>query len=342
MLAAFWHPRTLESALLALRPTVKGALDWMALNQTIISLHEHGVLLASDGCTPSAAVRPALRRHAELLDALASAPPAAFTRFVTPGDAVVDLGDGSGLVALLAARGGASHVYVISSGTDSTVRRLFELNGFSNKLEILPDASGALGAAKRADVVVSEKLASSPFAFEVRERMRRLSRELRKECGRCVPSDIEVWAELARAPDEWLDSRTFTVRNTAEWTSNYGIDFSCLARAAMAQAPPLRVSRATTMAWDRAAQPFLLSRCNPLLPASTNGVASTIVERGGEYNCVLVRTAVTIFPGLRVWPDGARLEVHLLARPLPLSCGARVLARYTRAASRSAVTLEEA
>jgi len=86
----------------------------------------------------------------------------AITAAVQPGDIVLDIGTGSGLLAMMAVRAGAAHVYACEANPvmAGLAQEMIEQNGFAEKITILPKHSGELRLGEdlpeRADVLITE------------------------------------------------------------------------------------------------------------------------------------------------------------------------------------------
>jgi SAM-dependent methyltransferase len=89
----------------------------------------------------------------------------AIFRTVKPGDVVVDLGAGTGLLSFFAAQAGARRVYAIEmSRMAETAAELIEANGFRDRISLIPKISKKVQLPERCDVLVTETL--SAFCFD--------------------------------------------------------------------------------------------------------------------------------------------------------------------------------
>lgn len=89
---------------------------------------------------------------------------AAIARTVQPGDAVVDLGCGPGIFALLACKAGARRVYAIdTSGVVDFGRHLAAANGFSDRIHFLRGDSRGIHLPERVNVLVADVRGVVPF-----------------------------------------------------------------------------------------------------------------------------------------------------------------------------------
>jgi SAM-dependent methyltransferase len=89
----------------------------------------------------------------------------AIQRTIKPGDVVVDLGAGTGLLSFFALQAGARHVYAIemSKIADATAE-LIEANGFRDRITLIRKNSRKVRLPERCDVLVTETL--SAFCFD--------------------------------------------------------------------------------------------------------------------------------------------------------------------------------
>jgi protein arginine N-methyltransferase 1 len=112
---------------------------------------------------------------------------------VRPGDVVVDIGTGTGLLAYFACQAGAARVFAIEEGPIvELARELAEVNAFADRVEFFNDRSYDVELPERADVLITETLwnfgvgeGMVGFLADARER-------LLKPEARVVPAAVEL------------------------------------------------------------------------------------------------------------------------------------------------------
>lgn len=122
---------------------------------------------------------------------------------VQPGDVVVDIGCGSGVLSFMACEAGARRVYAIEGGPVIEVARELAIdNGFADRIEFLEGWSIELGLPEPADVLISETIGNAgldegivAWTFDARQRLLRPGAAL-------IPQRLRVWVAAAESFDE--------------------------------------------------------------------------------------------------------------------------------------------
>jgi SAM-dependent methyltransferase len=153
----------------------------------------------------------------------------AIAQVVRPDDVVVDLGTGTGILAMAAARAGARKVYAIEAGPVAKVaQKLFAANGLADRIELVEGFSTDIDLPERADVLVTETFGNSPLSEEVLEIVVDARKRLLKPDARIVPGSVRVFGTPVTVPAEERSQYLFTPDRLQRWGEWYGIDFTPL------------------------------------------------------------------------------------------------------------------
>src|SRR5688572_6024622 len=184
----------------------------------------------------------------------------AIAEVVRPGDVVVDIGTGTGVLAAAAARAGARHVYAIE-GTDigSAARQLFAANDFADRITLVPGWSSQVELPERANVLIAEIIGNDPLEEGVMETFADARKRFLTPDARIIPSRVRTFA-LPVAMDEALLAKIlFTREATRTWEGWYGIDFSALEGASMNQSIVVNRPPAEARNWKTLGSPVTLA-----------------------------------------------------------------------------------
>ena len=131
---------------------------------------------------------------------------------VRPGDVVLDVGAGSGILSMFAARAGAAHVYAVERTTVAVVaQELARANGFAEIVEVIHGDVMDIELPEQVDVIVSEWLGGFgidegmlPPVIAARDRWLRPG-------GVMIPHLVTAWVALVH--DRYLAETIECLRN---------------------------------------------------------------------------------------------------------------------------------
>lgn len=147
----------------------------------------------------------------------------AILRTVRPGDVVIDLGCGSGILSFFACQAGAAHVYAIDSTRMADVASLLARHlGFAGRITVIRKDSREVEVPERADVLISETLGVTGFDEGIAGSVKDARERLLAPDARIIPCRIGV----ALVPVE-LDYEYD--KHVAFWSEpHYGLDLGPL------------------------------------------------------------------------------------------------------------------
>jgi protein arginine N-methyltransferase 1 len=162
---------------------------------------------------------------------------------ITPGDTIVDLGAGSGILSFLACQAGARRVYAIEAGQSlEFARRLAAANGFQDRIEFIGKPSTQVILPERVDAIVGDihdtfGLQAHGLTSIVDARERFL-----KPGGALIPCSIELMAAPVEAFERY--GKTVDV-----WRRHvHGVDLTPLTMLAVNQPSAARIERTHLLA----------------------------------------------------------------------------------------------
>jgi protein arginine N-methyltransferase 1 len=145
----------------------------------------------------------------------------AIARQIQPGHVVADLGTGTGILAILAARQNARKVYAIEhSPFIEVAKRVARHNGIDS-IRFVQSNSRSFAPDELLDVIIHEQMGLSLFSERLLENLLDLKRRALKPTGRIMPGQFELYLEPISLKPRLKVPRL--------WEQNiYGVDFSCL------------------------------------------------------------------------------------------------------------------
>ena len=156
---------------------------------------------------------------------------AAIREVVQPGDVVLDVGTGTGILAMFAAKSGARKVYAIDATDIAEVATdLVKANGLSDQIQILHGRAGELQLDQKVDLIISEWLGNAAFVEGMLHAVLDARDHNLSPTGRMLPSKVRV---LIAPLDEPILYNTEGPGLWREWI--HDLDFSSLQEVELSQ-----------------------------------------------------------------------------------------------------------
>ena len=345
ILDAFATPRTLEDALKEITRELAATPAWVEVVANVKAFHELGILVQPD------AGQTARRSHASRFDsepvhikmlndeARTRQFQSAIRQTVRPGDVVVDIGTGTGILAVTAARAGARHVYALeATGMSRVAQRMVEANGLSDRVTILQAHSFDVELPEKADVLVSEIIGDDPLGEQIVPTFADARRRLLASGARVIPARLQIRVLPLDVPSSVAEQLRFTAARAEAWASEYGLDFSGLVATSLEHDHRVKVSSYEARPWPRVAEAVTVADVD-LLEAEADLVDTTVsfhAVQSGRISGVLVFFAADLggTERLSIHPDdtgptnswGSVLQ--LFARSVDVVAGASIDLHY--------------
>lgn len=162
---------------------------------------------------------------------------AAIREVVNAGDVVLDVGTGTGVLAMFAAKAGAETVYAIDV-TDivEVATALVKVNGLSDQIQILHGRAGELQLDRKVDLIISEWLGNAVFAEGMLHAVLEARDQNLKPNGRMLPSRVRVM--IAPLDDPIL----YNTEGPGVWRDRiHDLDFSSLQDVELSQGRTMQI-----------------------------------------------------------------------------------------------------
>jgi len=220
---------------------------------------------------------------------------AAITRIVKPGDVVVDIGTGSGILSLFACEAGASQVYSIETGLMAGVAQLAARHlGHADRMRVIRGMSTDVELPQRANVLVTETMGSLGLDESMLSFVLDARRRLLTESAVVIPQRVGLMIAPAEIPAEYD-------KFIGWWSEpHYGFDLS-----------PLRVFASNSLLFMNLRPDVEVARANEIFAVDLATFDSTLVR--GTTTFTAERDAQV--HGFAAWFDATLAEgIHVDSR----------------------------
>ena len=342
ILSLFSQTRTLGDVIEQLERDPAGAADFAPTMSVINMLLEEGALVVSTaGGVPTSGWADPVeharmlhddRRTRDFLDALAAV--------VRPDDVVLDIGTGSGVLAIAAARAGARHVYAIEASDIATVAEdVFARNGVADRITLIRGWSRQLDLPELADLLVAEVIGNEPLEEEILETTLDARRRLLKPDARLIPHALTLFARPVLVPEAEMRQRTFGHAAVDRWRDLYDIDFRPMLDAAR-PGPTHTITEGEVVAtWPQVGPAIELTTLDlsSFEQPSVCARADLVVDEPGPVNAVAVTFRARLSAGVSHtldpwrWPGSSwATSVWVLTDPVNLDAHTLLRVEYHR------------
>ena len=162
---------------------------------------------------------------------------AAIREVVQPGDVVLDVGTGTGILAMFAAKAGAQKVYAVDATDIAEVATdLVKANGLSDQIQVIHGRAGEVQLDQKVDLIISEWLGSAAFVEGMLHAVLNARDQHLAPTGRMLPSKVRVL--IAPLDDPIL----YNTEGPGFWRERIDdLDFSSLQEAELLQGRTMQI-----------------------------------------------------------------------------------------------------
>ena len=342
ILSRFSRPVTLGDAVDRLEDDEGDSTDFAPTLSVINMLIEEGVLVkpGAHGGPASGWADPV--EHARMLhdDRRTRDYLAALGQAVRPGDVVLDIGTGSGVLAIAAARAGARRVYAVEASDIAQVaERVFAVNDMEDRITLVPGWSRQIELPEPADLLVAEVIGNEPFEEEILETTLDARRRLLKPDARLIPHTLTLFARPLLLPETEARQRALGRAALQRWRTLYELDFEPLVEAAAPGAVNSPTEAEVVATWPQVGPPAVLAAIDltAFETATVRADAELSLDAPGTVNAVAVTFRAELYGTIAhvldpwTWPTSSWApSVWVLPDPLDVGPDAVLLVHYRR------------
>lgn len=262
-------------------------------------------------------------RTSAYLDAIAAT--------VRPGDVVLDLGTGTGVLAIAAAKAGARRVYAIEAGAiGALAERMVVENGVADRVRVIRGWSTSVALPERCNVLITETIGDDPLGEKILENVLDARRRLLTPEARLVPLAIHLCATVYAVPGaNWR--RHFNRQSAfAEWATKLSLPVDWFAAPSEWKPTWEQLAQWSVLEAPAALQSVSLTSHET---AQVDAAVEVGVSRPGRVNAVAVSADVHLTSAIsfrtdRPSPANSWRALVTGIEPFEVSAGQRARVRY--------------
>ena len=222
---------------------------------------------------------------------------------VKPGDVVVDLGAGTGVMGLLACRAGASRVYAIEGGgMVEIVRRIVRANGFEDRIVCLYGDSKQVELPERADVAIADQTGPLGVGGGLFAIFNDARRRFLKPHGTTIPARVDLSVGPGEYPEGWAPIEFWDERPL-------GFDMSAMHDVARNVGYEIHFSPAQLLSEPARVLSFNLAES---MAETSSGAATLVARRPGTLHGLFGCFSAELAPG--IWISNSPLGPGTIRR----------------------------
>ena len=235
----------------------------------------------------------------------------AINQLVKPDDIVLDIGTGSGLLAMMAARAGAKHVYACEMNPvlAAMAREIVAVNNLDDKITIIEKNSAEMvigeDMPEKADVLVMEIFDSAIVGEDVMQTMDHAWAVLLKDGARSIPGSANLYGCLTQCPD---------IKKLDQVDMINGFDLSAMNKLSRPFAHrDMQLNLAVSEECKRLSEPFFITNFDFEKPPEMEFASETPevkIKDSGTADSVLLWFDLELAPGLTFSTQDYQLQNH--------------------------------